>query len=41
MFRDLDSMHGRLLETYVNVVKLSGIDLTQLDMALPVKHVPI
>ncbi len=41
MLADLDSMHERILNTYVEVVKLSGIDLTKLDIPLPTKHVPI
>jgi hypothetical protein len=42
MLRDLESMHGKIIEAYKAVMKLSGLDLDKLKLQnLPTGHIPI
>ena len=42
MLQDLESMHKEIIEAYKAVLKLSGIDLDQIELRdLPSGHVPI
>jgi hypothetical protein len=42
MLQDLDSMHGNIIAAYVAMMRLSGVDIEQIDTApSPTRHLPL
>ena len=39
MLDDLEEMHNTILDAYMKLLQLSGVDLNKLSEALPTQHV--